>query len=105
MKSKIIQTENKMNNKRITFIGGHPMAGSHKTGIEAARGHLFENAIYVLTPANNSSPKQVEILKDVLRHTKSTFLTLAPDDHDEMTVVIFHFLHLIDSFLLHHATI
>src|SRR5690625_1379158 len=103
VKSTIIQTANKLKNKRITFIGGHPMAGSHKTGIEAARGHLFENAIYVLTPANNSSPKQVEILKDVLRHTKSTFLTLAPEDHDEMTSVISHFPHLIASSLVHQA--
>src|SRR5690625_973169 len=103
VKSTIIQTANNLKNKRITFIGGHPMAGSHKTGIEAARGHLFENAIYVLTPANNSSPKQVEILKDVLRHTKSTFLTLAPEDHDEMTSVISHFPHLIASSLVHQA--
>src|SRR5699024_8701781 len=31
---------------KITFIGGHPMAASHKTGIVAAIQLLFENAIY-----------------------------------------------------------
>src|SRR5690625_2372121 len=103
VKSTIIQTANKFKNKRITFIGGHPMAGSHKTGIKAAREHLFENAIYVLTPANKCSKEQVDVLKKVLRNTKSTFLTLPPEEHDEMTSVISHFPHLIASSLVHQA--
>src|SRR5690625_3133546 len=103
VKSTIIQTANKLKNENIIFIGGHPMAGSHKTGIEAARAHLFENAIYVLTPSNQCSMKQVDVLKEVLQHTKSTFLTLPPEDHDEMTSVISHFPHLIASSLVHQA--
>ena len=32
------------------FIGGHPMAGSEKTGFEASSDRLIENAYYIITP-------------------------------------------------------
>ena len=34
----------------VAYVGGHPMAGSERTGFEAADPYLFENAVYVLTP-------------------------------------------------------
>src|SRR5690625_702119 len=103
VKGSILEVANNLKNKNITFIGGHPMAGSHKNGIRAAREHLFENAIYVLTPTTECLMDKVEILKDVLRETKSNFIILQPDEHDEMTSVISHFPHLIASSLVHQA--
>lgn len=103
VKGSILTTANELTNNHITFIGGHPMAGSHKTGIKAAKEHLFENAIYVLTPTTACSSEKVNILKDVLKETNSNFLTLQPDEHDEMTSVISHFPHLIASSLVHQA--
>src|SRR5690625_5284927 len=103
VKASILEVANELENDKITFIGGHPMAGSHKAGIHAAKGHLFENAIYVLTPTSACSSKKVDILKDVLKETKSNFLILQPEEHDEMTSVISHFPHLIASSLVHQA--
>ncbi|PAV29492.1 prephenate dehydrogenase [Virgibacillus profundi] len=103
VKSSIIEAANKFTNDNITFIGGHPMSGSHKKGVQAAKAHLFENAIYVLTPAINSTPAKIDLLKDVLQHTKSKFIVLNSDEHDEMTGVVSHFPHLIASSLVHQA--
>lgn len=103
VKYAIIETAEKLTNENIIFIGGHPMAGSHKWGIEAARSHLFENAIYVLTPSIRSTEQSVNTLKEVLKPTKSKFVVLKPEEHDEMTGVISHFPHLIASSLVHQA--
>src|SRR5690625_3118698 len=103
VKGTIFLAASQLTNENILFIGGHPMAGSHKTGIEAAKAHLFENAIYVLTPTMKCPEKRVNELKQVLHPTRSQFLTLQPEEHDEMTSVISHFPHLVASSLVHQA--
>src|SRR5690625_3676567 len=37
VKGSILQSANQLTNDKITFIGGHPMAGSHKSGIRDAK--------------------------------------------------------------------
>ncbi|MBT2214261.1 prephenate dehydrogenase [Virgibacillus dakarensis] len=103
VKSSIMMAARQLTNDKIIFIGGHPMAGSHKKGIMAAKVHLFENAIYVLTPLVNSTNTHVQKLKNLLKATKSNFIILNPNEHDEMTGVISHFPHLIASSLVHQA--
>lgn len=103
VKNSIISAADSLSNRKITFIGGHPMAGSHKKGIHAAKEHLFENAIYVLTPTNRCIQPKIDALKDLLINTKSNFIILQPNEHDEMTGVVSHFPHLIASSLVHQA--
>ena len=103
VKGSVLEAADKLTNENIIFIGGHPMAGSHKSGIYAAKAHLFENAIFILTPTTDCANSHVETLKTALQHTKANFLILQPDEHDEMTSVISHFPHLIASSLVHQA--
>lgn len=102
-KAKIVQTASCLTENGITFIGGHPMAGSHKSGVSAAKEILFENAFYLLTPGPGINPNQVDKLKDWLAGTKAKFLTVSPQDHDYMTGVISHFPHIIAASLVHQA--
>lgn len=103
VKGSVLEAAKQLTNENIVFIGGHPMAGSHKTGIFAAKEHLFENAIYVLTPTKRCTEEHIERLKETLQGTKSTFIILEPEEHDEMTSVISHFPHLIAASLVHQA--
>ncbi|RNF40498.1 prephenate dehydrogenase [Planococcus salinus] len=88
-------------NLQHIFIGGHPMAGSHKSGVEAAKDVLFENAFYILTPGKLASEANISQLKGLLSVTKAKIEVLAAADHDHMTAVVSHFPHLIAASLVH----
>ncbi|MBD3918810.1 prephenate dehydrogenase [Paenibacillus sp. PR3] len=77
------------------FIGGHPMAGSERSGVEAASLYLYENAFYVLTPNGTTPPEAVEKLKELLVHTKANIVIVDPDEHDDIVGAISHLPHMI----------
>lgn len=77
------------------FIGGHPMAGSERSGVEAASLHLYENAYYILTPAQHTPDVAVERLKQLLLLTKANIVVMDPDEHDEIVGAISHLPHMI----------
>ncbi|WP_170007470.1 prephenate dehydrogenase [Bacillus fonticola] len=101
-KRQVMEAAKPLQNNGVTFIGGHPMAGSHKSGIQAARDHLFENAIFVLTPSS-SGEKAINQAKEWLQGTKASFVVMPADEHDEITGVVSHFPHLVAASLVRHA--
>ncbi|MFC0523159.1 prephenate dehydrogenase [Pontibacillus salicampi] len=103
VKKPIMEAANHLSNPHIRFVGGHPMAGSHKHGVEAARAHLFENAFYLLVPGRLSREQDVALLKELLEYTYSYMVTVNEEEHDKMMGVISHFPHLIASSLVHQA--
>ncbi|MFC0559892.1 prephenate dehydrogenase [Halalkalibacter alkalisediminis] len=100
-KRRIVDKAVCLKEKGVTFIGGHPMAGSHKTGVEAARAHLFENAFYILTPAKGTDLRLIIQLQNWLKGTKATFIELTPTQHDRLAGAISHFPHVIAASLVH----
>jgi prephenate dehydrogenase len=99
-KNTIMQKAEELALKGINFIGGHPMAGSHKTGVESAKPHLFENAFYILTPSSVTPETKIDEAKDWLRGTHAKFIVVEPDEHDFLTGIVSHFPHLIASSLV-----
>lgn len=102
-KTKIVKAAACLKEKGFTFIGGHPMAGSHKSGVTAAKAILFENAFYLLTPDSTIASEKIEQLKEWLSGTKAKFIIVSPEEHDQMTGVISHFPHVIAASLVHQA--
>ncbi|MDQ0197515.1 prephenate dehydrogenase [Neobacillus ginsengisoli] len=94
-KSKIVANSISLKQKGFTFIGGHPMAGSHKSGVSAAKEILFENAFYLLTPEEYVEKSRVDDLIHWLNGTKAKFLTISPKNHDYLTGIVSHFPHII----------
>ncbi|EUJ41605.1 prephenate dehydrogenase [Brochothrix campestris] len=99
-KATVEQTAAVLTAQDYTFIGGHPMAGSHKSGVQAAKAILFENALYMLTPANDRAAARIPELQHYLEGTKAHFLISSAQQHDQMVGMISHLPHLIAAGLI-----
>ena len=86
--------------KPVRFIGGHPMAGSHKTGAASADVNLFENAYYIFTPSSLTTPDTLEEMKDLLSGLHARFIEIDAEEHDRVTSQISHFPHILASGLM-----
>lgn len=84
----------------VHFIGGHPMAGSHKSGVEASHDRLFENAYFVLTPAEGTPEEVVASMKVLLAPTNAKVVVMDARKHDEVVGAISHFPHIIAASLV-----
>lgn len=86
--------------RHVHFIGGHPMAGSEKSGVQAASERLFENAVYVLTPGPNADEEAFYRLATALEDIKAQVLVLEPHVHDRIVAAISHVPHIIAAQLV-----
>lgn len=100
-KLNIVEHAQKLNLKN--FVGGHPMAGSHKSGVTAADENLFENAYYILTPADPNSKKAEKELQQLLSGTRAKFVTLDAKEHDQITGMLSHLPHVIAAGLVNQS--
>ncbi len=82
------------------FIGGHPMAGSEKTGYAHSRRILIENVYYVITPTSQVSQAAVERYRDFVRSLRALPLVLDYRTHDYVTAGVSHLPHIIASSLV-----
>ncbi|HEU5140038.1 MAG TPA: prephenate dehydrogenase [Bacillales bacterium] len=101
-KHEIMKKAKRFHEKGVTFIGGHPLAGSHKTGVAAANAHLFENAFYVLITNGGGFQQASGQLKQLLAGTKATFIEMSSEEHDRIVGAISHFPHIVAAGLVHH---
>lgn len=82
------------------FVGGHPMAGSEKTGYENATDHLLENAYYIITPTARSRKEDVERLTAVAGAIRAIPVVLDYREHDSIVAAVSHLPHLVASSLV-----
>lgn len=81
-----------------SFIGGHPIAGSERSGVAAADARLFEGRTYVLTPVE-ADEELLERFTEFVRGLGANVQTVTPDEHDALLGLTSHLPHLWSSAL------
>lgn len=87
----------------ITYIGGHPMAGSERFRYNASREHLFENAYYIIAPGEGVPEKTTEEFKNTIAEIGAIPVILSPYEHDYVVASVSHVPHLIASALVNNV--
>ncbi len=76
------------------FVGGHPMAGNELDGILGAKADLFENAVWVLTPSEETSDETYSKISDTIKMLGVEVVALPAAEHDRLVAVVSHVPHL-----------
>lgn len=85
------------------FIGGHPMAGSEKSGFSNSKAHLIENAYYILTPSKKVSKEKINRYRSFVSTLKAIPVILDYREHDCITGTISHLPHIIAATLVNYV--
>lgn len=80
------------------YVGAHPMAGSERGGLAAARADLFDGAICFLTPG--ASPVHNARVAAFWRSLGCSVAESTPEAHDEIVARVSHLPHLVAAALL-----
>lgn len=89
-KGQVVERANEVLSKDVFFIGGHPMAGSEKYGIEEADSHLFQDKTYILTPSKKSNLIALKNIFLLINTIGAKRLILDPLEHDRVAGAISH---------------
>jgi prephenate dehydrogenase len=84
----------------VNFVGGHPMAGSERAGLEAARADLFAGRPWFLAPAVTASSEARGRVTSLVRALDAEPVPLAPDAHDRTMAYVSHLPQLVATWLM-----
>ena len=103
VKGPFVRAIEEMDLDTIRFVGGHPIAGTEHSGVEASFSTLYENHRTILTPTASSSPEAVEALKALWEGVGAHVDIIEPERHDRILADISHLPHLVAYALVNMA--
>ncbi|MEJ2112033.1 MAG: prephenate dehydrogenase/arogenate dehydrogenase family protein, partial [Acidobacteriota bacterium] len=99
-KKRIMEEAGKRIPPGVHFIGGHPMAGSERSGVEASDPLLFYDRVYVLCPFPDTPPDALLVSMDLAESMHALPVTVDPEEHDRIMAMISHLPHIISIALM-----
>ena len=95
VKSEIVRAMDRLLPKNISYVAGHPIAGSEQWGAKAARRGLFLGHRCILTPTKKTDGKALRKIAALWRKVGADVEIMAPDAHDQVLGVISHLPHVL----------
>ena len=95
VKGEIVRHMERLLPKHLSFVAGHPIAGSEEWGARAARRDLFMRHRCILTPTPRTDRKALDKIAALWRKVGAEVEMMPPDMHDHVLGVISHLPHVL----------
>ncbi|MFA7555921.1 MAG: prephenate dehydrogenase/arogenate dehydrogenase family protein [Spongiibacteraceae bacterium] len=79
----------------VNLVLGHPIAGSEKSGVEAAKADLYVNHRVILTPVATTNPAAVAVVKRLWQLAGAEVVEMDVFEHDEVLAATSHLPHIL----------
>jgi len=97
-KTEILQKMNDLPS-RFDVIGGHPICGKEKLGLENADTDLYQNAPFVITPLARTTSKARSAAKQIISAIGANLIEMTAEEHDRILASTSHLPFLVASTL------
>jgi prephenate dehydrogenase len=85
---------------RLTFVGGHPLGGAARGGIEHARSDLFADRPWIFTPETDRGGEALDKLQQFVSALGARPFVLGPAEHDRVMAFLSQLPQLVASALM-----
>ncbi len=92
-KEQLVSEIEKITPEDVYFVGSHPMAGSHRTGVTAADAALFDGSVCLVTPTESTNSEAVDMVSEFWKLLGARVETMSPQEHDFLIAAASHLPH------------
>ena len=85
----------KINLKNVSWIPGHPVSGTEKSGPISGTAELFENRWTILSPSSETDQSDIKKVSDLWESIGSKVKIMSATDHDKILSLTSHLPHVI----------
>jgi prephenate dehydrogenase len=79
----------------VHFVPGHPIAGTEKSGAEAAFATLYRGRRCILTPTERTDPTALDLVRRMWATAGSEVVLMEVEKHDRVLAAISHLPHMV----------
>lgn len=102
VKADIVREGERCAGEGVCFVGGHPVAGTEKSGFPAADPSLFRGRSFIATPTRKTSEEALRRVERLWRLAGSrVVLRMSPETHDRVFAYVSHLPHVVAYALVH----
>ena len=103
-KASVVEPLERLLQPSAAFVGGHPIAGTEKSGVEASFETLFEGFPCILTPTDRTDTEALARVQSLWEACGMSVVCMDPDTHDTLMAGVSHLPHMVAYALIHTVT-